>query len=154
VLEKISITMMSGPRDGEILVFQVNYPSHEAPMVLTIGRRDGSDIRLNYDSQVSRLHAHLGFDGKNFWLEDMESRNGTFVKDQRLDPGQRVEIEAGTLFRVGRTWLRLDPLPNDITAAADPFPVVNIDQTQNTEIPDSLSKSNEYQPFEKNDEDE
>ena len=121
MLDKISITMMSGPRDGESLSFAVNRPSLKSPMVLTIGRREGSDIRINYDSQVSRLHAHVGFNGEDFWIEDMGSRNGTFVFDERVKEGDRISAPAGTLFRVGRTWLRLDPLPNDITAAAEPF---------------------------------
>jgi hypothetical protein len=120
MIEKISITLMSGPRDGEILVFPLSHPSPDNPLILTIGRRDGMDIRLNYDSQVSRLHAHLNFDGSDFWLEDMGSRNGTFVEDIRLDDHERVDILPGTIFRVGRTWLRLDPLPTDITAAAEP----------------------------------
>ena len=121
MLDKISVTMMSGPRDGEILVFPVNDISPSQPLVLTIGRREGSDLRLNYDSQVSRLHAHLGYDGNHFWLEDMGSRNGTFVDDERLSNGDKRTITPDTLFRVGRTWLRLDPLPADITAAAEPF---------------------------------
>src|SRR5688500_3605514 len=117
MLEKLSVTMMSGPRDGEILVFPVDNATPQQPLVLTIGRREGLDIRLNYDSQVSRLHAHLGFDGEQFWVEDMGSRNGTFLEEDRLDENVRVPIGAGTLFRIGRTWIRLDPLPNDITAA-------------------------------------
>ena len=125
VLEKISVTLMSGPRDGEILVFPVKDPNVQHPLVLTIGRREGSDIRLNYDSQVSRLHAHLGFDGESFWLEDMGSRNGTFVDEERLEANKRMFIGAGTIFRVGRTWVRLDSLPNDITAAAEPYPTVD-----------------------------
>jgi pSer/pThr/pTyr-binding forkhead associated (FHA) protein len=127
VLEKFSITMMSGPRDGEIMVFPVEDVSVDDPLILTVGRRDGSDIRLNYDSQVSRLHAHVSYDGQSFWIEDMGSRNGTFIEDDQLDSGEKRNIVTGTLFRVGRTWLRLDPLPNDITAAAEPFPVIKDD---------------------------
>ncbi len=129
MLDKFSITMMSGPRDGEIMVFPVEDVSTEAPLILTVGRRDGSDIRLNYDSQVSRLHAHIGYDGTVFWIEDMGSRNGTFIEDEALDTGEKRNIVTGTLFRVGRTWLRLDPLPNDITASAEPFPVIEDDDT-------------------------
>lgn len=128
MLDKFSITMMSGPRDGEIMVFPVEEVSDEDPLILTVGRRDGSDIRLNYDSQVSRLHAHIGYDGNIFWIEDMGSRNGTFIEDDPLPSGEKRSIVAGTLFRVGRTWLRLDPLPNDITAAAEPFPVIEEDK--------------------------
>lgn len=130
MLDKISITMMSGPRDGESLTFPVNYPSPKSPIVLTIGRREGSDIRINYDSQVSRLHAHVGFSGEEFWIEDTGSRNGTFVFDERVKEGDRITVSAGTLFRVGRTWLRLDPLPNDITAAAEPFPTIEDDEEE------------------------
>lgn len=129
MLDKFSITMMSGPRDGEIMVFPVEDASTESPLILTVGRRDGSDIRLNYDSQVSRLHAHIGYDGNAFWIEDMGSRNGTFIEDESLDSGEKRNIVTGTLFRVGRTWLRLDPLPNDITASAEPFPVIEDDDT-------------------------
>lgn len=128
MLEKISITLMSGPRDGEIMVFPVEEATPQTPLVLTIGRREGSDIRLNYDSQVSRQHAHLGFDGTRFWLEDQGSRNGTFIDEERLNEGDRLVITPSTLFRVGRTWLRLDPLPNDITAAAEPFEPVADDE--------------------------
>jgi len=49
-----------------------------------------------------------------FWLEDGGSRNGTFV--EKLDPSieGRVSLRPGVLFRIGRTWLRLDiPLSYD-----------------------------------------
>lgn len=119
MLEQITITFMSGPKDGDSLTFAVPERIQEVPMVLTIGRREGSDICLSYDSQVSRLHAHLGFDGARFWLEDTDSRNGTFLDGERLPKNQRASLHPGTIFRVGRTWLRLDPLPSDITAAAE-----------------------------------
>lgn len=126
IIDQISITFMSGPKDGEVLVFPIPEDFEEVPLVLTIGRREGTDVCLSYDNQVSRLHAHLGFDGDTFWLEDTESRNGTFIDGERINPNQRITIEPGSLFRVGRTWLRLDPLPSDITAAAEP---VNPDDT-------------------------
>jgi pSer/pThr/pTyr-binding forkhead associated (FHA) protein len=121
MFKQLSITLMSGPHDGDILTFPIPTDMSDAPLVLTIGRREGLDISLEYDSQVSRLHAHLGFDGESFWLEDTGSRNGTFIGDQKLSPGDRILLEPGTLFRVGRTWLRLDPLPTDVTAPAEPI---------------------------------
>ncbi len=133
MLDKLTITMMSGPRDGESLSFAVTNPTSRSPMVLTIGRREGSDIRINYDSQVSRLHAHIGFTGEEFWIEDMGSRNGTFVYDERVKEGDRISVPPGTLFRVGRTWLRLDALPNDITAAAEPFAVIDEEEDDSEE---------------------
>ncbi len=114
---RISITMMSGPRDGEVIHFPLDAEEYEKE--ITFGRRENCDISLNYDSQVSRLHARILFDGESFWLEDLGSRNGTFVGEQTVE--ERVEITPGTLFKLGRTWMQLDPLPPDETQAADPI---------------------------------
>lgn len=117
--KQISITFMSGPKDGDVLIFDVPENIYLEPLILSIGRREDLDICLDFDNQVSRLHANLGFDGSEFWLEDVDSRNGTFLHDERLSANEKNQIEAGTLFKVGRTWLRLDPLPSDMTAPAD-----------------------------------
>ncbi|MBL8161156.1 MAG: FHA domain-containing protein [Anaerolineae bacterium] len=122
----ISITFMSGPYDGRTLVFQ--QPEIGEEKVLLIGRREGCDIHLHFDSQSSRIHARLGLQSMpvtasesvdnpfalNFWLEDGNSRNGTFVERDKSPIKGRVSLRPGTLFRVGRTWLRLDvPLSYD-----------------------------------------
>lgn len=124
--KEISITFMSGPYDGKKLTFAQPEPGQER--VLKIGRREGSDIHLSFDSQVSRTHALLGCVSQpttqsdasedshilTFWLRDNDSRNGTFVdkQDERID--NRVSLRPGTLFRIGKTWLRLDiPLSFD-----------------------------------------
>ncbi len=114
----ISITFMSGPYDGKTLNF--DQPEVGDELVLKIGRRDDCEIHLPYDSQVSRLHAALGCKALpasatdsapdamalSFWLEDSGSRNGTFI--DKLSITERRDIRPGTLFRVGRTWMRLD----------------------------------------------
>ncbi len=104
---RVAITFMSGPLDGKTLEWP--YPDASAELVLTIGRREGCDILLNYDSQVSRVHAQVVYEvaHRTFYLEDTGSRNGTFLGSSRLDG--RVPLKPGALFRVGRTWLRLDP---------------------------------------------
>jgi FHA domain len=104
---RITITLMSGPLDGKTLEW--DRPVDAADMVLTIGRREGCDIALDYDTQVSRVHARLLYSPSehNFYLEDAGSRNGTFVGGVRLT--ERTILEPGTLFRVGRTWMRVDP---------------------------------------------
>jgi hypothetical protein len=104
---RITVTYMSGPLDGKTLEW--NYPRHDEEMALTIGRRAGCDIMLDYDSQVSRLHARLVYDptGQSFYLEDAGSKNGTFLGGDKLT--ERTPVQPGALFRIGRTWLRLDP---------------------------------------------
>lgn len=116
----ISITFMSGPYDGKTLNFE--QPETGEERVLLIGRREGCDIHLHFDNQASRLHAKLGMVSVPvtatesvdspfmlaFWLEDGGSRNGTFLEREKVPIVGRVNLRPGSLFRVGRTWLRLD----------------------------------------------
>jgi pSer/pThr/pTyr-binding forkhead associated (FHA) protein len=116
----ISLTFMSGPQDGETRTFRQPAPGEER--VLSIGRREGSEIHLSYDGQVSRLHArllcsnhqidpqHSNQHVMQFFLQDMGSRNGSFIEKQSepIPSDQPVSLRPGSLFRIGRTWLRLD----------------------------------------------
>jgi pSer/pThr/pTyr-binding forkhead associated (FHA) protein len=108
----IHVTLMSGPLDGQTFVFQPSITNE--PLMVSIGRREGCDIVLNYDAQVSRVHAHVIYDPRDteFFLEDANSRNGTFLGTAQTRVRERTPIEPGTFFKIGRTWLRLDPLPD------------------------------------------
>lgn len=110
---------MSGPYDGKTMRFE--QPEVGGETVLTIGRREGCDIEIDFDNQVSRLHARLGCravpvtatdDETNpyhlsFWLEDVDSRNGTYIEKQEAPLEGRINLRPGVLFRIGRTWMRL-----------------------------------------------
>jgi pSer/pThr/pTyr-binding forkhead associated (FHA) protein len=118
--KEISITYMSGPQDGQKVVFDQPEPGNER--VISIGRREGSDIHISFDNQVSRLHARLGCVAvatppsdsntmpyiMTFWLEDGGSRNGTYLENEDEPIEGRVSLRPGVLFRIGRTWMRLD----------------------------------------------
>jgi pSer/pThr/pTyr-binding forkhead associated (FHA) protein len=118
--KEFSITFMSGPHDGQREVFE--QPDMGDERVIHIGRRDGCEINLGYDNQVSRLHARLicgavpvtGTDSVPspfvlaFWLEDERSRNGTYLEKETDGIKGRVSLRPGVMFRIGRTWLRLD----------------------------------------------
>ena len=117
---EVSITFMSGPLDGKTIPFE--QPDLGKQRIITIGRREGCDVLMKFDNQVSRLHARLGCTARavtasdsvssptllSFWLEDGGSRNGTFIEKDPEPLEGRVTLRPGTLFRVGRTWLRLD----------------------------------------------
>ncbi|MFZ4813882.1 MAG: FHA domain-containing protein [Phototrophicaceae bacterium] len=116
----ISVTYMSGPYDGKSLRFE--QPAFGDELIINIGRREGCDIEIDFDNQVSRLHARLICQAVEvtatdstpnpyhlaFWLEDVDSRNGTFIEKQSEPIKGRVELRPGILFKVGRTWMRLD----------------------------------------------
>lgn len=114
------VVLMSGPQDGLRLSFTLAPNANE--LMLTIGRSDSCDIALPHDSQVSRTHARLictcseetavdvydELSRLSFSLKDAESRNGTYIGERRLRGNEAEPIHPGELFRVGRTWLRID----------------------------------------------
>ena len=66
--------------------------------VIRIGRTQDSEIRLA-DAGVSREHARVFQVGQDYFLEDLGSRNGTWVdgariSQHRLKTGERVQIGA------------------------------------------------------------
>jgi len=70
---------------------------------LTLGRGGDNDLVLTLDPAVSTHHARILREGERYWLEDLESRNGTFLGSQSVKG--RVPIGPGTMFTVGRTRL-------------------------------------------------
>ena len=52
-MDEIVVALMSGPKDGDIITISTLLDSDD-PVEMTIGRREGCDVCLSYDSQVSR----------------------------------------------------------------------------------------------------
>jgi hypothetical protein len=68
----------------------------------TIGRGSGCDIRVDWDVEVSRVHAELRRTGPDWAVEDNGlSRNGTFVNGTRVS-GRRRLLD-GDVLRIGQT---------------------------------------------------
>ena len=67
-----------------------------------IGRTNG-DINLN-DERISRVHCALESTAEGVRLRDLESTNGTFVDDKRIDS---APLNDGSTFRVGSHVLQL-----------------------------------------------
>jgi CRP-like cAMP-binding protein len=69
---------------------------------LTIGRGEESDIRLNH-STVSRQHTLVYLENGQAFVQDMESRNGTYLNGERID---RATLSSGDIVWVGDVALR------------------------------------------------
>ncbi|OEX93195.1 FHA domain-containing protein [Corynebacterium sp. Marseille-P4321] len=72
----------------------------------TVGRAGDNDFQLGDDFASSR-HARLFRRGSEWFVEDLDSRNGTFVNGVRIDQPERVSV--GTDMKMGRTIVRLMP---------------------------------------------
>lgn len=73
--------------------------------VLTLGKKKGeADIVLE-DASVSRLHARITKEKDSFFIEDLNSTNGTFKNGLQLQPYERRELEEGDEVKLGRVIL-------------------------------------------------
>ena len=97
--------MRGGRPDGELVI--VSGPGEDSIHPLTkvqvrIGAYDNNDVILNYPS-VSRFHAQVHFTSNGAQLEDLGSKNGTFINQQRIY--SRGSIRAGDQIRFGEVEL-------------------------------------------------
>lgn len=67
-----------------------------------IGRGEEMDVRIDVDG-VSRRHARILAQGERFTLEDLGSKNGTYLGDRRLEGP--AALTDGDALRLGRTRL-------------------------------------------------
>ena len=88
----VELTVRQGPQPGQR--FSLNKPA------ITIGREVGNDVAIN-DPQISRRHASLTWDGRQFIIQDLGSANGTFVNGVRLT-GPQV-LQQGDVIGLGPT---------------------------------------------------
>lgn len=107
--------IMSGVDDGSLLrrsATNGDGTTEKGTWTLSIGRHDNNDICLSNDTFVSRHHAQLQIRNRECWLVDTNSTNGTYIETlSSLDDEQvmeRTRLRSGQLFRVGRTWLRVE----------------------------------------------
>ena len=91
------LTALAGATPGAV------YPlKHDA---FTIGRSHTADVHISHEG-ISRLHARLFRAGNAFFVEDLHSANGTFVRGQRIhEPmrvvdGDRIQLGRSVIFRV------------------------------------------------------
>jgi pSer/pThr/pTyr-binding forkhead associated (FHA) protein len=87
------------------IVFQ----GRQVPLVgrITLGRSKSNDVVLE-DKMVSRRHAVIQKIKEEYFLEDLESTNGTFVNGQRVPARRYVRLNLSDTIRIGRTELSLE----------------------------------------------
>jgi pSer/pThr/pTyr-binding forkhead associated (FHA) protein len=98
---------------------------------VSVGRRDSADVVLDWDEEVSRLHARFERI-QDEWtvVDDGLSRNGTFVNGQRLSGRRR--LANGDSVRCGSTTMtfRTSGIDEQATAVAREVPELNLSPTQ------------------------
>jgi ABC transport system ATP-binding/permease protein len=109
----------SAPRKHRTVIGELSLDQLQSS-VISVGRTPDNQIVVNHP-QVSSKHAQILKVGDQVFLEDRGSANGTFVRGQRLPPGQKVPVASGEKVFIG-------PMPLLIQIAESRVNVVVEDQ--------------------------
>lgn len=92
------LTVLTGSRSGHMVVVKDGG--------FSIGRAPNAELRVE-DDGISRHHAVITSEAGRAWIEDLGSRNGTFVNGDRIETkvelseGDKVQVGRGTVLRFG-----------------------------------------------------
>ena len=87
----------------EVLKVGENSNLEEGTMLLlrgpiTIGRKEGNTVQLT-DQYASGNHARLAIKNNEVYIEDLNSTNGVFVNEEKID--QRSKLSPNDKIRIG-----------------------------------------------------
>jgi pSer/pThr/pTyr-binding forkhead associated (FHA) protein len=88
---------------------------HPVDGAATIGRDESADIQLP-DKTISRRHASVRIEGETAVVEDLGSRNGTYVNGDRLEDPRR--LREGDSLQMGATVIEV----RTVRGETAPFP--------------------------------
>lgn len=89
-MSQFQLVMRSGPAPGKV------FPLAKDEML--VGRDVSNEIVIN-DAEVSRRHCRFSAQEDHFIIEDLESKNGTYVNGQRIS--SPTMLSPGTTIRLG-----------------------------------------------------
>jgi class 3 adenylate cyclase len=85
---------------------------------LTVGRGEGADLVID-DPEISRAHAVLASTGHGVEIEDLGSRNGTWVNGERI--ANAMQLVPGDMITVGTT--QIEVLSVSVASESGPAPL-------------------------------
>lgn len=106
-IDEVARDVQVTPVRGTLTVRQPDTPPRTIPLqpVLSIGRTAGNAVVLD-NSYTSSRHALIVWRDNQWWVEDMNSRNGTLINDIPVE--QPTAVMPGDLIMIGDVTLQLD----------------------------------------------
>jgi len=94
----IKLFITKGPERGRSFVLKAD--------TAQIGRGSENEVRLN-EASVSRKHVKIYRDSDCYYLEDLHSRNGTWINGTAIDSGMKVKVQEGVPIAIGNVIVSL-----------------------------------------------
>ena len=85
--------ILDGPEKGK--AFEL-----ESDTIYYLGRSSRNHVQLS-DTYVSRRHLKIFRRGERYFIEDLNSKNGTSVDGELIDPGLELEVREGVPIVIG-----------------------------------------------------
>jgi DNA-binding NtrC family response regulator len=102
---RCQVVVVDGPDRGR------GAPLEDTPVV--VGTDPACDLCLT-DERASRRHLQVSIEDGRFVVEDLQSTNGTLYEGSALT---RARVPAGATLKVGRSYLRVQPVPQRVELA-------------------------------------
>ncbi len=91
---------------------------------VTLGRKKGNDLAIDWDQAVSARHAELEPITGSWFIEDLGSTNGTYVNGERIEAKKALhvndEIRLGDTIILFHGVMSSEPVPTTTPAAKKP----------------------------------
>lgn len=115
-----------------------------------IGRGDWSDFTRGIDRRMSRIHFIVNLNASHCILQDMNSRNGTFVNGDPIESGGEIELREGDEIEAGHSVFTVH-LEEEGAAGLDTAPETLFRQLDHEFIAEELTRSRMVGEFHKDD---
>jgi predicted component of type VI protein secretion system len=85
-----------------------------------IGRKAGrADVVIQGDGYISSAHVSVEINDDGVYVTDLNSTNGTFIAETRLDPLVPIKVKSGTRIRIGETEFEIAYVDADSADTGD-----------------------------------
>lgn len=91
----VRITALNGPTNLQMVINKDSF---------VIGKSEtGVDGTISYNRMISRAHCRINKDGTVVTITDLQSSNGTYVNQTRLQPNQPCQLQNGDIIRLANS---------------------------------------------------
>jgi len=97
---------------------------------VTIGR-DSENHIIVLDDLVSRRHARITYDGSTYWIEDLNSTNGTYLNNM---PVEKSPLKSGDKINIGKVTILVHEAQEVPEFASPKVQIVDAERPENSDI--------------------